>query len=69
MGLGTYQGMTDEEIESVIEYKIESALKNAELADAIERSARSLDELGNAARERIMRSVSELQRDVEKVMA
>ena len=68
MGLGTYQGMTDAEIESIIEYKIGCALRNAGLADAIERSARSLDELGNAAREHIMRSATELQRDVEKVM-
>lgn len=69
MGLGTYQGMTDAEIESIIEYKIASALKNAGLADAIERSARSLEDLGNAARERIMRSASELQCDVEKVIS
>ena len=69
MGLGTYQGMTDAEIESIIEYKVGCALRNAELADAIERSARSLEELGDAARERIMRSASELQRDVEKVIS
>ena len=69
MGLGTYQGMTDAEIDSIIEYKIGCALKNAGLANAIERSARSLEELGNAARESIMRSASELQREVEKVVS
>lgn len=31
LSLGTYQGMTDEEIEDVIAYKIDRALKSAEI--------------------------------------
>ena len=30
LGLGTYQGMTDDEIEAVVEYKIDAALASRE---------------------------------------
>lgn len=56
MGLGTYQGMTDVEIESVIAYKVDQALKNAELADALQRSTEYLNGMADAARSRIIES-------------
>ena len=35
LGLATYQGMTDEEIELIIDYKITSALSSAEMTAKI----------------------------------
>ena len=61
MGLGTYQDMTDAEIESVIAYKVEQALKNAELADALQRSTEYLNEMADAARSRILESDKDLK--------
>lgn len=59
--MDTYQGMTDAEIDSIIDYKVKRALKNAGLADALERATSSLNEMGEAARKRIMESEKNLK--------
>lgn len=59
--MDTYQGMSDGEIDSIIEYKVKRALKNAGLADALERATARMNDMGEAARARIMESESKLK--------
>ena len=59
--MDTYQGMTDAEIDSLIDYRVKHALKNAGLSDALERATATLNEMGEAARLRIMESERQLK--------